>query len=88
MGKALLAAQPDTVLNAYIAETRLPRMTDHSLTRPEAFWAEIATIRRQGFSIDNEEDAIGVRCLGAVLPTLQGAPVLAVSITGPSPRLP
>lgn len=86
MGKALLAAQPDDFLEAYIHETGLPQMTEHSITTPEAFWAEIATIRQQGFSIDNEEDAIGVRCLGAALPTLNGPAVLAVSITGPSPR--
>jgi IclR family acetate operon transcriptional repressor len=86
MGKALLAAQPDAVVDAYIAATGLPQMTAHSITRPDDFHAEIATIRRQGFSIDNEEDAIGVRCLGTTLPTLQGAPLLAVSITGPSPR--
>jgi DNA-binding IclR family transcriptional regulator len=86
MGKALLAGQPDPFLETYIAETGLPAMTEHSITTPEAFWAEIAAIRRQGFAIDNEEDAIGVRCLGTTLPSAQGQAVLAVSITGPSPR--
>lgn len=86
MGKALLAAQPDAYLDAYIAATGLPEMTEHSITRPEDFRAELSEIRRQGFSIDNEEDAIGVRCLGTTLPALQGPPVLAVSVTGPSPR--
>ncbi|HZS88209.1 MAG TPA: IclR family transcriptional regulator [Chloroflexota bacterium] len=86
MGKALLAGQSDAFLQAYIDETGLPGMTERSITTPEAFWAEIATVRRQGFSIDNEEDAIGVRCLGTALPVAHGPAVLAVSITGPSPR--
>lgn len=86
MGKALLAAQPDARLDTYIRDTGLPRMTENSITTPEAFHAEIAAIRRQGFSIDNEEDAIGVRCLGTTLPSLHGPAMLAVSITGPSPR--
>lgn len=86
MGKALLAGQAETFLDAYIAETGLPAMTERSITTPEAFRAEIALIRRQGFSIDNEEDAIGVRCLGIALSATQGPPVLAISVTGPSPR--
>jgi DNA-binding IclR family transcriptional regulator len=86
MGKALLAGQPDEALTAYIAHSGLPGMTEHSITSPEAFWTEIARIRKRGYSIDNEEDSIGVRCLGTTLPSAHGAPVLAVSITGPSPR--
>lgn len=86
MGKALLAGQADAFLAAYMSETGLPAMTERSITSPTAFQAEMALIRRQGFSIDNEEDAIGVRCLGTALPTMQGPPVLAISITGPSPR--
>lgn len=86
MGKALLAGQPDALVDAYIAETGLPAMTEHSITSPEVFRAEIGLIRQQGFSIDNEEDAIGVRCLGTALPKTEGPPMLAVSITGPSPR--
>jgi DNA-binding IclR family transcriptional regulator len=86
MGKALLAGQSDVFLEAYVAETGLPAMTEHSITTPEAFWAEMDAIRSQGFSIDNEEDAIGVRCLGTTLPSAHGPAVVAVSITGPSPR--
>lgn len=86
LGKALLACQPDTFLHSYVAETGLPTMTEHSITTPEDFWAEIATIRRQGFSIDNEEDSIGVRCLATTLLTDHRPAALAISIAGPSPR--
>jgi IclR family acetate operon transcriptional repressor len=86
MGKALLAAQPDAAVEQYIAASGLPRMTEHSIAGAEAFRAEMARTRARGFSIDNEEDSIGVRCLGATVPSVHGAPVLAVSITGPSPR--
>lgn len=86
LGKALLACQPDAFLRSYIAETGLPAMTEHSITTPEGFWTEIATIRQQGFSLDNEEDSIGVRCLATTLPTDHRPASLAISITGPSPR--
>lgn len=86
LGKALLAGQSDTFLQAYIAATGLPGMTENSITTPEAFWAEIAIIRRQGFSVDDEEDSIGVHCIGATLPTVYGPALLGVSIAGPSTR--
>ena len=86
MGKALLAGQPDGFLEEYISSTALPAMTERSITTAEALRAEIALTRDRGFSLDNEEDAIGVRCLGTTLPSTKGPPVLAVSITGPSPR--
>jgi IclR family acetate operon transcriptional repressor len=86
MGKALLAAQPAEVLERYIRETGLPGMTANSFTDPDALRDEIALVRQRHFGIDNEEDAIGVRCLGTTFPAAHGSPVLAVSITGPSPR--
>jgi predicted dehydrogenase len=42
------AAQPDAWLDTYVRETGLPRMTENSVATPEAFRAEIATIRQQG----------------------------------------
>jgi IclR family acetate operon transcriptional repressor len=86
LGKALLAGQSDAFLHAYIAETGLPGMTERSITTPEAFWAEMATIRRQGFSLDDEEDSVGVHCIGTTLPAAPGAVLLGVSIAGPSTR--
>jgi IclR family acetate operon transcriptional repressor len=82
----LLAGRSDEFLHPYIAEMALPGMTDRSITTSAAFWAEIAAIRRQGYSVDNEEDSSGVHCLGTTLPMVHGPAVLAISITGPSPR--
>ncbi|HWE63327.1 MAG TPA: IclR family transcriptional regulator C-terminal domain-containing protein, partial [Chloroflexota bacterium] len=86
LGKALLAGQPDAFLQRYIDETGLPAMTEHAISTPAALWAEIERVRRQGFALDNEEDAIGVRCLGTTLPSAGGGALLAISVSGPSPR--
>jgi IclR family acetate operon transcriptional repressor len=86
MGKALLAEQSNAYLQAYIEQTGLPRLTEHTITTPEAFWAEIQMTRQRRYAIDDEEDSIGVRCLGTAIPSTHGPAVLGVSITGPSPR--
>lgn len=85
LGKALLAASPDELLEDYLAYAASPgaavRVPD-----PEALRAEIALTRARGYAIDNEDDSIGVRCLGVAIRGAGGAPLFAMSLTGPSPR--
>ncbi|MGH2617719.1 MAG: IclR family transcriptional regulator, partial [Thermomicrobiales bacterium] len=56
LGKALLAASSDLIVDEYIAKAVVDRGPDR-LADPEAFCAEIALTRQRGYSIDNEEDA-------------------------------
>jgi IclR family acetate operon transcriptional repressor len=52
----------------------------------ESVWESVRRVRESGYSVDDEEDSIGVRCLGAAIRGAGGRPLFAVSITGPSPR--
>lgn len=85
LGKALLAAQSDDEIERYIAwATRWnnsDRLTDVDLLR-----RDLAETRRSGYAIDDEEDSIGVRCIGAAILAGNGEPVFAISITGPAGR--
>ncbi|MEA2514795.1 MAG: IclR family transcriptional regulator, regulon repressor [Thermomicrobiales bacterium] len=85
LGKALLAASPDDFLDDYLAHAASEdgpiRVVD-----PAAFRAEIARTRERGYSVDDEEDSIGVRCLGVAVLGAGGSPLFAISLTGPSPR--
>jgi IclR family acetate operon transcriptional repressor len=85
VGKALLAQLPDAEVNAIIAATGLPAQTPHSITDPAQLIRELATIRRQGYTIDDGEQEIGVRCVAVPVP---GLPTLtALSCSGPASRL-
>lgn len=87
LGKALLAASPDTFIEEYIQQGS--SRAEPFAVRPEeidAIWADAARSRERGFSMDDEDDSIGVRCLGAAVRGAGGHPLFAISLTGPSPR--
>jgi DNA-binding IclR family transcriptional regulator len=49
--------------------------------------ADLRMIRKRGYSIDNEEIEIGLRCVGAPIRDYTGAMVGAISVAAPSARL-
>lgn len=85
LGRALLAAGSDAALEEYLrhAQARTDRFR---VTDPEAVRAEIRLTRERGYSLDDEDDSVGVRCLGVALVGAGGEPICSLSLTGPSPR--
>ncbi|MCC6790655.1 MAG: IclR family transcriptional regulator [Thermomicrobiales bacterium] len=85
LGKALLAASPASFIAAYLDASTAPgypmRIAD-----PAAFRRELALTRERGYSVDDEEDSIGVRCAGVAVLGADESPLFAISLTGPSPR--
>ena len=84
LGKALIAAGSDEYVEDYLAHWR--ERDPASAPDPDAFRAEIALTRARGYSIDDEEDSIGVRCLGVAVRGAGGEPIFSLSVTGPSGR--
>ena len=87
LGKALLAASPDSFIEEYIEQGA--HRDGNFAVRPDeidAIWADVSLSRKRGFSMDDEDDSIGVRCLGAAVRGAGGHPLFAISLTGPSPR--
>lgn len=87
LGKALLAASTDEYVTSYIVQGRR-RAAPYRVESADvdAIWADVATTRERGYSIDDEDDSVGVRCLGSAILGAGGNPVFAISLTGPSPR--
>ena len=61
--------------------------TAHTLTRRADLEREIELTRRRGYSIDNEECHIGVRCVAAPIFSSDGVVVAAIGITAAGVRL-
>jgi IclR family transcriptional regulator, KDG regulon repressor len=82
VGKALLAYSPEEVVEDFLKEAGLPRRTANTITAPGAFRAHLKIVRGQGYSMDDEENEKGIRCLGAPIFDGSGRPVAAISVSG------
>jgi IclR family acetate operon transcriptional repressor len=88
IGKALLAELSRGEVEAILSRKGLPEFTAKTLTSPEALFANLAETRVRGWSLDDEERALGMRCLAAAIFNEHGEVVAGVSISGPVVRLP
>lgn len=78
-GKAILAWLPEAEMARVISENGLVAYTDNTITSLSGFIEELRHIRRNGFSIDNEELQDGVICCGAALRDEKGAVIASIS---------
>lgn len=86
LGKCLLAWATADVVDAVIARG-LPERTARTLTTPTALRDDLAAVRSRGYSLDDEESGIGVRCLGVPIRGADGLVIAAMSVSGPSDRV-
>lgn len=81
-GKAILAELPDEQIRKIATASGLEARTAKSITTVSRLLADIRNIRTRGFAVDDEEDALGVFCVGAAFFDHSGNCAGAVSATG------
>lgn len=64
-GKAMLAFMSQKQVDDIIDKHGLERKTENTITDSDELMEELEMIREQGFAIDNEERATGLRCIAA-----------------------
>jgi IclR family acetate operon transcriptional repressor len=64
------------------------RHTVNTLTKRADLEREIALVRKRGYSVDNEECHVGVRCVAAPIFSSDGHVVAAIGMTAAAARLP
>ncbi|EGD55506.1 IclR family transcriptional regulator [Gordonia neofelifaecis] len=85
VGKAILAELDDARIVKLVSQAGIPAATEHSVTSLSGVFAAVERVRSAGFSVDDEEGEIGVRCVAMAIP---GAPTpMAVGISGPTSRM-
>lgn len=87
VGKAILAFQAQEKLAPVFAGS-LARFTDATITDPAKLSADLAATRERGYSIDEGEHQPGLRCIGAPIRDQTDHVIAAVSVSGPTWRLP
>ncbi|MHA6793537.1 IclR family transcriptional regulator [Pseudonocardia bannensis] len=87
-GKVLLAHLPPERLSAVLADSELTGLTPSTRTTRAALDAELADVRENGFAVAVEEYETGLNAVAAPVLDHTGAVVAALSVSGPSYRLP
>ncbi len=82
LGKVVLAFLPDDQREAMLGHLHLSARTEHTIVDPDVLRQQLRQVRAQGYAVDDEENEIGIRCVGAPLFDHTGAVVGAVSISG------
>lgn len=87
-GKVLLAFLHYDRINEFYGSTRTPpgKRTPHTLGNLADIKREVELIRKRGYSLDDEEFALGIRCLAAPVQSSEGATVAAIGITASTVR--
>lgn len=80
-GKALIAYLPDAEVARLFSSRAFVRHNHCTIVGMAHLHRELAAVRECGYALDNEEDELGVRCVGA--PVFQGRRVVAaISVAG------
>lgn len=82
LGKVLLAALPPDQLENFILDGDLVALTPHTITDRARLRAELETVRRKGYAVDNREYHADMRCVAVPVRDAQGAVVAALSVSG------
>ncbi|MEO1092426.1 MAG: IclR family transcriptional regulator C-terminal domain-containing protein [Pseudomonadota bacterium] len=86
-GKAMLAAMGDAEVSQILQAHGLPRLTEKTLDTPRKLRADLEAVRSQGYAMDDEEHAVGLRCVGAAVLDEHRRAIAAVSLSGPMARI-
>lgn len=81
MGRVLLSHLPLAIPD------QLQKRTENTMVDPDGFRELLATIREQGYALDDEEYHLGIRCAAVPLRSKEGVVVGAIGVSGPTVRV-
>ena len=87
LGKAMLSCLDDQEVKSILRRQTLKPHTENTVKNIHQLLADLGSVRKRGYAVDNEEIEIGLRCVGAPLRDYTGGMVGAISVAAPSARL-
>ena len=82
VGKALAAFIPQERLQKIVSERAMEKRTPKTITTLPRLLKELEKVRTQGYAVDDEENNLGARCVGAPVFNQQGAIEASVGLSG------
>jgi DNA-binding IclR family transcriptional regulator len=87
LGKVLLSGMSEEETNRFIQVKGLPKMTPNTITTRAALLKELGKIRQRGYAVDDQENELDGRCLGAPIVDSRDRVIAALSISAPVFRM-
>jgi DNA-binding IclR family transcriptional regulator len=87
LGKCLIAHLSEQDVDRLIADRGLLRHNENTIVSLPRLKLELARTRALGYAIDDEEEELGWRCIGAPVCDRDGRVVAAVSVAGATDRI-
>jgi len=88
LGKTLLAYRPEADVQAWAATQKFAALTPRTITSAKRLLKDLTVIRERGYGLDEEEREKGVTCIAAPICNHNGDVVAAISVAGPTERMP
>jgi DNA-binding IclR family transcriptional regulator len=82
LGKVLLGYRPEQEIDALIKKHGLLRHNENTLCSARKLKENLALARKLGYALDDEEEELGIRCVGAPVFNSHGEVIAAVSVSG------
>lgn len=88
VGKALAAFLSEEQFNRLITAKQFARHNDNTIVTVRDLKKELARVREQGYAVDDEEDELGLRCVGVPILDAHQEPIAAISLAGTTEQIP
>lgn len=82
VGKCLLAWLPKHEVEALVRQQGLKKRTPKTITTITRLLADLERVRNESYAVDDEENSLGARCLGAPVFDVTGNVVAALGASG------
>ena len=82
LGKALIAWLPDDEIRSLVREHHMLRHNENTISTLSKLKENLMSTRSAGYAVDDEEEEIGIRCVGAPVLGVSGKVEAAISVSG------
>ncbi len=87
VGKALVAYLPESQVTGILRQRGLSRRTPRTITSTARFLRDLHRVRELGYALDDEENTVGVRCIGAPIFNAAGEVEASLNVTGTTQQI-
>jgi IclR family acetate operon transcriptional repressor len=82
VGKCLMAWLPKQDVETVVRQQGLKKRTPKTITTVSKLLSELEHVKQTGYAVDDEENSLGARCLGAPIFDALGNVIAAIGASG------